>query len=90
MTAEERRFVGKRALITGASKGIGRSTALKLAGEGARVALIARHRDALDAVVAEVEALGGECLAFEADCSIETEIGAAIEQVGSSWSMAAV
>jgi NAD(P)-dependent dehydrogenase (short-subunit alcohol dehydrogenase family) len=80
------RFAGKRVLVTGSSKGIGRSTALKLAGEGARVALIARHRDALDAVVSEITSTGGECLAIAADCSIETETRAAIEEVGSTWS----
>jgi NAD(P)-dependent dehydrogenase (short-subunit alcohol dehydrogenase family) len=85
MTTGAGRFVGKRALVTGASKGIGRSTALRLAAEGARVALIARHRPALDAAMAEITSMGGDCMAIEADCSIEPEIRSAIERVGSAW-----
>ena len=49
---------GKAALVTGASRGIGRGIALELAREGCRVALCARSKDALDAAAAEVRALG--------------------------------
>ena len=45
---------GKRALVTGASKGIGRATALLLAEEGCDVVLVARHEDALHAVTEEI------------------------------------
>jgi 3-oxoacyl-[acyl-carrier protein] reductase len=45
---------GRRAIITGASKGIGAATARALAGEGARVALIARNGDALEAVATSI------------------------------------
>lgn len=85
MATDTGRFAGKRVLVTGASKGIGRSTAVMLAAEGAQVALIARHRGALDDVAAEVRSIGGECLAIAADCSMEPQISAAIQQVGSSW-----
>jgi NAD(P)-dependent dehydrogenase (short-subunit alcohol dehydrogenase family) len=85
MTTTVGRFTGKRVLVTGASKGIGRSTALKLAAEGARVALVARHRDALDAVAQEIRTSGSECVPIQADCSVEPEIRTAIEQVGSTW-----
>jgi short-subunit dehydrogenase len=51
---------GLHALVTGASSGIGRSLALRLAREGARVSLLARRREALEAVAAEVAAAGGE------------------------------
>jgi NAD(P)-dependent dehydrogenase (short-subunit alcohol dehydrogenase family) len=47
--------------------------------------LIARHRDALDTVAAEIRSIGGDCLAIEADCSIEPRISSAIQQIGSSW-----
>jgi 3-oxoacyl-[acyl-carrier protein] reductase len=49
---------GRVALVTGASQGIGRSIALVLAAEGADLVLAARRRPGLDAVAAEVEALG--------------------------------
>lgn len=54
---------GRSALVTGASRGIGRSIALALAAAGAGVAVCARHLDACERVVAEVEAGGGAGLA---------------------------
>ena len=45
---------GRTALVTGAGNGLGRAIALALAGHGARVLLVGRHRDKLDAVAAEV------------------------------------
>jgi NAD(P)-dependent dehydrogenase (short-subunit alcohol dehydrogenase family) len=53
--------------ITGASAGIGRATALRLARDGAAVAICARRREALDAVAADVAAAGGQALAVVAD-----------------------
>ncbi|MEM7309464.1 MAG: SDR family oxidoreductase [Planctomycetota bacterium] len=52
-----------RVLVTGASRGIGRAIALRFAREGAKVVVAARSSDALDTVVAEIEAAGGEGLA---------------------------
>jgi len=52
------RFTGKRVVVSGASKGIGKAVALRLAGEGADVALLARSADALGAVADEITALG--------------------------------
>ena len=60
-------LTGQIVLITGASGGLGRALALALAPLGARLALNARRADALDAVVAEVAALGGEARAFPGD-----------------------
>ena len=77
------RLAGKRALVTGASKGIGRSTALRLAAEGASVVLVARHIDALQEVAGAISSGGGTCRVLAADCSIEDQIGPAIDQVGS-------
>ena len=57
----------KTVLITGASSGIGRALALEYAKGGAKVALVARRRELLDAVAEEVRALGGEPLVLPAD-----------------------
>ena len=64
----------KVALITGASSGIGRATALKFAGAGARVALVARNEDKLAEVAETIAADDGEARAIPADVSLETEI----------------
>lgn len=59
---------GKVALVTGASRGIGRSVALRLAQEGALVAVhYGKHRDAAEEVVREIMRLGGAAFAIGAD-----------------------
>jgi 3-oxoacyl-[acyl-carrier protein] reductase len=58
---------GKVAIVTGASRGIGRMCALELARAGAKVAVTARNRAQIDAVAAEIIASGGEALAIEMD-----------------------
>ena len=55
------------ALVTGAGSGVGRAVALALAGEGYRVALAGRRREALDAVAEAARAGGGEALAVPSD-----------------------
>lgn len=57
----------RTALVTGASQGIGRAVALRLAQEGANVVVCARRRDLLLELVSEIEASGGSALAVECD-----------------------
>lgn len=60
-------LAGRRALITGGARGIGRSIALALAGEGANVAVAARTADALQAVAAEVQETGRRGVGLRCD-----------------------
>ena len=69
----------KAALVTGASRGIGRGIAMELAREGCRVALCARGKDALDAAAAEVRSLGAEAIAVVADVTTADGIREAVE-----------
>jgi 3-oxoacyl-[acyl-carrier protein] reductase len=64
------------ALITGASQGIGRACALKLAGAGATVALAARNREKLDELLREITASGGKAAAFALDVGDEEQVRA--------------
>ena len=57
---------GRVALVSGGGTGIGRATALELAGSGARVAICGRREEPLARVREEIEAAGGECLAVAA------------------------
>lgn len=61
---------GKVAIVTGASSGIGRATAVRLAQEGAKVAAVARGVQALEELRQELEAAGGEAMAVPADVTV--------------------
>ncbi len=68
------RLAGQVALVSGASRGIGRAVALAFAREGARVVLVARGREGLDQVARAVEGDGGSALVFPGDAA-EAETG---------------
>ncbi|MFQ5895337.1 MAG: SDR family oxidoreductase [Nitrospinota bacterium] len=70
----------KVALVTGASRGIGRACALALAAEGAQVSLVARGREGLEAVKKEVEKRGSRALPVPADLTREEECRRAVEE----------
>ncbi|MGH9502535.1 MAG: 3-oxoacyl-[acyl-carrier-protein] reductase [Terriglobales bacterium] len=72
---------GRVALVTGASQGIGRACALKLARSGAAVALAARSQEKLQALGAEITASGGQAAVFPMDVSDEEQIKSAFKAV---------
>lgn len=72
---------GKVALITGAGKGIGRSTAIELAKEGVNIGLIARTEADLKAVASELEAFDVQVAYATADVSSMEEVNAAVEHL---------
>ncbi|MBJ6363761.1 SDR family NAD(P)-dependent oxidoreductase [Paenibacillus sp. GCM10012307] len=73
---------GKKALITGGSKGIGFATAATFAKEGVQVAIVARNPDELEAAAAEIQSLSGqEVVWISADVSIEEEAQRVVEEV---------
>jgi 3-oxoacyl-[acyl-carrier protein] reductase len=71
---------GKVAIVTGASQGIGRATALALAAAGARVTAAARNQDKLAQVVKQIEFAGGEALAIKMDVAEPEQIKAGFAQ----------
>jgi len=77
---DQLRLDGRVALVTGASRGLGRAIALNLAEAGADLALVARSRSALDDTAAAVVTLGRRAVALPADVAVEAEVEAAVER----------
>jgi 3alpha(or 20beta)-hydroxysteroid dehydrogenase len=85
-----RRFEGKVAVVTGAAQGIGRATALRLAREGARVALVDLAGSPLDVTAGLVRDAGSEALTLEADVTVAAQVDAYAQAVEREWGAAHV
>jgi 3-oxoacyl-[acyl-carrier protein] reductase len=72
---------GKKALITGGSRGIGRATAIALANEGVELGLIARSEDSFNPVRKELTELGATFVTAVADISQEGEVQQAVKEI---------
>ncbi len=76
-------FDGKSALVTGGTRGIGKAIALRLAGDGANVAVnYSRSTESADAAVAELRALGVDALAIQCDVGDREAVFDMVKQAG--------
>jgi thioester reductase-like protein/NADP-dependent 3-hydroxy acid dehydrogenase YdfG len=74
-------LVGKHVIITGASSGIGRASAVAVAERGATVFALARNAEALDDLVAEIRAGGGQAHAFTCDVTDSTSVEHTVKDI---------
>ena len=79
------RLKDKKAIVTGAGQGIGRSIALKMAREGADVVIVEVNPDAGNRTKEEVEALGRNALYMKVDVSDQKQMRAMVDQVLKAW-----
>ena len=73
-------FKGRTVIITGASSGIGKALALRLAGDGAWLALAARNAQRLDSLAEECQQRGGKAMAIPADVADESQCRALVQR----------
>jgi len=82
----EQELKGRVALVTGATSGIGRATALRFADAGARVALVGRSNEGLSEVAEQIKASDGEAVRVRADVMVEEDarraVAEAVEHLG--------
>jgi thioester reductase-like protein/short-subunit dehydrogenase len=74
-------LAGRHVIITGASSGIGRASAIAVAGRGATVFALARNGAALDELIAEIRAAGGQAHAFTCDVTDSDSVDACVKDI---------
>ncbi|HEX3592086.1 MAG TPA: SDR family oxidoreductase, partial [Pseudonocardiaceae bacterium] len=80
-TNRRKPLTGRRIVVTGASSGIGRATAVAIAARGAVPLLVARRQDELEAVRAEIQAAGGVAHAYPCDLTDADAVDALVKQI---------
>src|SRR4051794_8620477 len=78
-------LAGRTAVVTGAASGIGEAIAVQLAGQGVRVALLARRGERLAELAAKIEADGGQALAVVADVTDDASVAAAAARIHEAY-----
>jgi NAD(P)-dependent dehydrogenase (short-subunit alcohol dehydrogenase family) len=78
-TSAGQRLAGKRAFVSGGTRGLGRAVVLALVQEGAAVAICARTVEPLNSLVDEIREGGGQAIAVPADCGLPDEAQRAVE-----------
>jgi NAD(P)-dependent dehydrogenase (short-subunit alcohol dehydrogenase family) len=81
----QKNLKGKVAVISGASKGLGKAMALALAGAGASLALVSRNEKQLNAVAEEAQAAGGQAKVFVADVTQEEQVARVEREVVAAY-----
>ncbi|MEO1497600.1 MAG: 3-oxoacyl-[acyl-carrier-protein] reductase [Planctomycetota bacterium] len=76
---------GQTAIVTGASRGIGKAVALRLAECGAKTALVARSADKLEEVAAQIRDAGGEAAVYPGDVTDSETVSKTVESVVEAW-----
>lgn len=80
-TGDGHPLAGRHVVITGASSGIGRASAIAVAARGATVFALARNAEALDELVAQIRADGGQAFAFTCDVTDSNSVDACVKDV---------
>ncbi len=78
-------FKNQVAMVTGAGSGLGRALALGLAAEGAKLVLLGRREDRLEATAATARELGAEVLIRPTDVSVSLEVATTVEEATAEW-----
>ena len=79
------KLTGKVAIVTGASSGIGEATAIALALEGAKVAIVARRTQRLEALSQKIREMGGHALPIVTDITDQDSVSKMIHKTQSTW-----